>query len=198
MFKRISAIVMVFAMVAMLSVTAFAEVDREAVEKQLVEHLWNEDELYKDYEGYWIPVEDNPTSSLDYCLYIKKFVTESDESVLENLDLTDTTSRSINRFVRNYYAEWLSEQPDMVDCIINDGNHYEYVEENDEKWVVKDSDGNLHDINLEKTDTSFVFYFNGKEVGTYERLFQYAYLNDEDEIAYSVLQELRQKITISL
>lgn len=184
MFKKISAAVMVLVMVAMLSVTAFAEVDREAVEVKLVEHLWYEVDLDRDDDYYHIPVEDNPTSTLYYSLYIKPFVYESDEATLEHLDLTDESTRSVNHFVRNYYSEWEAEQPDMIDYLMNDGNHYEYVEEQGDNWIFKDSDGNLQELVIEKNDTSFIFSVDDKELGTYDRLFKYAYLNDYDEIAY--------------
>ena len=80
MFKKVLAATMAAAMVAMLPMIASAEIDRELLEKKMVEHLWDEDRLYEGYDGYDVAVEDNPTSSLEYCLYIKPFVYESDES----------------------------------------------------------------------------------------------------------------------
>ena len=68
MFKRISAVVMVAVMSAMLSLTAFAEVDREAVEKKLIEYFYEDDwaSITRNADGDHIPIEDNPNASLYY------------------------------------------------------------------------------------------------------------------------------------
>ncbi|MBQ5564264.1 MAG: hypothetical protein IIT39_12895, partial [Clostridia bacterium] len=87
MFKRLSAVVMAAALSAMLCLTAFAEVDREAVEKKLVEYRFEGNMACEN--GYHVYVEDNPTASLYYSFYIKPFIEESSEERLENLDLSD-------------------------------------------------------------------------------------------------------------
>lgn len=182
MFKRISAIVMVAVMSAMLSMTAFADVDREAVEKRFVEYYF--EVLACDDSGYHIPVEDNPSSSLYYGYYIKPFIEESSEERLENLDLSDETDQSISRFVKFWYLDWESEQPVMIDGLMNDGKSYTFVGEEEDKWILRDFDDNEVIVDIEKTDTSFIFSTDGKKLGEYERLFKYAYLNDEEAIAY--------------
>ena len=185
MFKRISAIVMVAVMSAMLSMTAFADVDREAVEKRFVEYYFK-DTLDRDDEDYHVPVEDNPTSSLYYSFYIKPFIEESSEERLENLDLSDETDSSINGFVTFWYLDWIAEQPDILDKLMNDGKSYTFVreEDNNNKWILQELGGDEVTVDIEKTDTSFIFSTDGKKLGKYERLFKYAYLNDEEAIAY--------------
>ena len=98
MFKRISAVVMVAVMSAMLSLTAFAEVDREAVEKKLIEYFYEDDwaSITRNADGDHIPIEDNPNASLYYNIYIRSFIDESSDERLENLDLTDETNNSGN------------------------------------------------------------------------------------------------------
>ena len=182
MIKRLSAVVMAAALSAMLCLTAFADVDREAVEKRFVEYYF-EDVLDCDENGYHIPVEDNPSSSLYYGYYIKPFIEESSEERLENLDLSDETDHSISRFVKFWYLDWESEKPVMIDGLMNDGKSYNIVSQDDDKWVLQDYDDNEVVVDIEKTDTSFIFTTNGKKLGEYERLFKYSYLNDEDAIA---------------
>ena len=182
MFKRLSAVVMAAALSAMLCLTVFAEVDREAVEKKLVEYQF-EGNMACDYDGYHVYVEDNPFASVYYEHYIEPFIKESSEERLGNLDLSDETDHSISRFVKFWYWDWESEQSAMLDSLINDGNRYEFERAEEDKWIVRELGGGEKTLDIEKTDTSFIFTTNGKKLGEYERLFKYSYLNDEDAIA---------------
>ena len=108
MLRKLKATILAFIIItAALPLTAYAEVDREAVKDALFTHLWSEASLDHEMGGEYLErAQDNPYAALYYYYYITPFVDESSEETLENLDLSDSTSYSINRFVRNYYAEW--------------------------------------------------------------------------------------------
>ena len=186
MLRKLKATILAFIIItAALPLTAYADVDREAVKDALFTHLWSEASLDHEMGGEYLErAEDNPYAALYYYYYITPFVDESSEETLENLDLSDSTSYSINRFVRNYYAEWESEKPDLIALMIDDGNSYEVTDNQDDKWIVEDQDGNVSEIGITTNDSYFTFTYNGKEVAAIDRLYQYSYLNDEDEIAY--------------
>ena len=185
MLRKLKATILAFIITAALPLTAYAEIDRQAIKDALFTHLWSEAALDHEMGGEYLErAEDNPYAALYYYYYITPFVDESSEETLENLDLSDSTAYSINRFVRNYYAEWESEKPDLIALMLDDGNSYEVTDNQDDKWIVEDQDGNVGEIGITTNDGYFTFTYNGEEVAAVDRLYQYSYLNDEDEIAY--------------
>ena len=196
MLRKLKATILAFIIItAALPLTAYADVDREAVKDALFTHLWSEAALDHEMGGEYLErAEDNPYAALYYYYYITPFVDESSEETLENLDLSDSTSYSINRFVRNYYAEWEGEKPDLIALIIDDGNSYEVTDNQGDKWIVEDQNGNVGEIGITKNDSYFVFTYNGKEVSAADRLFQYSYLNNEDETAYEEAEKSGSQI----
>lgn len=158
MFKRISAVVMVAVMSAMLSLTAFAEVDREAVEKKLIEYFYEDDwaSITRNADGDHIPIEDNPNASLYYNIYIRSFIDESSDERLENLDLTDETNNSVRKFVKFWFNDWRSEQPGIIDKFMNDGKSYNFLEEKDDSWIIEEIGGEEKEITIDKDDKSFI------------------------------------------
>ena len=191
MFKKLSATILLAVMTAALPLTAFAEVDRESVKDAVFEHLWKEAALDHEMLGQYLArAEENPFPSLYYYYYIVPFVDESNEEMIENLDLEDDTSYSINRFIRSYYSEWESEQPGLLELMIDDGNTYEVIDNQDDKWILEDQNGNVSELEITMNDNDFTFTYNGKEVGVVDRLYQYSYLNDEEEIAYEQAEKM--------
>lgn len=184
--KKMLSVVAAGILCVVTSITAFADtaVDREAYKDALFlkeyNHVSNVQAINGDY--VYVPVEKNPIASLDYYYYCN-YVDTLNDGELSQYNLSK--DKDIESFYSKY-IEWgdlVWEQDKLFDdfdtleynnqtnqwAIIRDEVKVRTFEEEDDEWKLVDEDGN--------------------EIGSYDKLYKFMYLNEEYEENVRKFQE---------
>lgn len=187
MMKRIFSFAFTFIIVLYCFVTAFAEVDRDSIRNGLFEYavvldLYNDyisdTEFFEEFKDS-ITVEDNYYYSILY-ESINQYMSECDDSDLKEVDPGDKES-IIEFYYRGYY-NWRPQDENPKNPIylyiysdrrVTEGtNNYTVYLVNEEEKVYTEV--------VDNGDSFSIIDENGESMGDYQKLNQFAYLDDVD------------------